>query len=136
MRPAVAGFLALALAFPAATLAADPAVEARYTPALQRCLDSPDGMSTHGQIQCVQGEHARQDARLNAAYKAAMADLNARQKARLQAAQRAWIAFRDRNCEAQMDEDWGTLSTVNANFCVLRMTVERTLELEDYPPEG
>ena len=45
------------------------------------------------------------DAKLNAAYRASMARLNARQKGRLQAAQRAWIAFRDAECEAQTDEE-------------------------------
>ena len=83
-------------------------------------------------IECTAAELKVQDSRLNQAYRVAMADLNDRQKARLKTAQRAWIAFRDADCAAQFDEDWGTLSRISANVCVLQRTVERTLELEAY----
>jgi uncharacterized protein YecT (DUF1311 family) len=65
-----------------------------------------------------------------------MGDLNDRQKARLRAAQRAWLAFRDADCASRQDEDWGTLSRITANACVLRRTVERTIDLEGYPEPG
>lgn len=133
---AFAAVLAAALAIAGvAAAASDAEIETRYTPALQKCLDSPDGVSTMGQIGCIADELKIQDGRLNAAYRKAMGKLTPGQKTKLQAAQRAWIAFRDADCAAQQDEDWGTLSRVIANQCVLSRTVERTIELEHYPPE-
>jgi uncharacterized protein YecT (DUF1311 family) len=113
----------------------NPAVEARYTPGFQKCLDSPEGMSTMGMIDCIGAELTIQDGRLNAQYRKSMADLYPRQKAKLQAAERAWVAYRDAECASYQDEDWGTLSRITANQCELQMTVERLIALEDYPPE-
>lgn len=118
---------------PAASPAADP-VEARYSPAYAQCLDQPEGQSTMGMIACTGEELKVQDAALNAAYGKLAAAMNDRQKARLVAAQRAWIAFRDADCAARYDEDWGSLSRVEASGCMLHRTVERTLELERHPP--
>ena len=111
----------------------DPA-EARYTPAYQKCLDRPDGQSTLGMIGCASDETDIQDKALNAAYRKAMKDLTAEQKPKLQAAQRAWIAFRDAECASYEDDDWGTISKINAATCLLHMTVQRTIDLENYPP--
>ena len=112
--------------------AINPAMDARYTPAFQQCLDSPGGQSTMGMVQCIGEELKVQDKALNAAYRDLVGDMNARQKANLLKAQRAWIAFRDADCQARYDPDWGTLSTINANMCMLRRTVERTIELEEF----
>ena len=114
-------------------LAVDSAkIEARYTPAFQACLDSPDGASTAGMVQCVGVELTVQDTALNAAYRSLVADMTPDQKAGLQKAQRAWIAFRDADCAARYSPDWGSMSTITANFCMLRRTVERTIELEEF----
>ncbi len=120
----------------AAAAASNAEIEKHYTPALQTCLDSDAGASTMGQIGCIGAELKIQDGRLNAAYRKAMGELTSGQKTKLQAAQRAWIAFRDADCAAQEDQDWGTMSRVFANDCVLSRTVERTIELEGYPPDG
>lgn len=138
MRAACILALALAIAVPALAEDADDPVMSRYTPAYDKCLESPEGQSTAGMIGCIGQELEVQDKALNAAYAKAMGDLNDRQKARLRTAQRAWIAFRDAHCASLQDEDWGTLSRIDANACVLRMTVERTIVLETYPesPEG
>ena len=112
---------------------ADP-VRARFTPGLKRCLDTPEGQSTYGMIECEGAELKIQDARLNTAYRKAMAGLNARQKTKLQTAQRAWIVFRDAECASLEVEDWGTDSRIVAADCVLTMTVKRTIDLEGYPP--
>ena len=139
MRLIAAIALAVAVAGPAfaspawAASKPDP-VEARYTPAYDKCLAAPAGQSTMGMIDCTGAELQIQDARLNAAYRKTMAALNARQKAKLQAAQRAWVTFRDAECASYEDEDWGTISRINASACVLRMTVQRTLNLGAYPP--
>lgn len=116
-------------------LAIDPAMDARYTPAFQQCLDSPEGQSTMGMVQCVAAELKIQDAALNAAYRQLTAGMNPRQKSGVQKAQRAWIAFRDADCASRQDWEWGSMSTVAANFCVLRRTVERTIELETFGPD-
>lgn len=117
-------------------MAADKtAVETRYTPAFQTCLDSPDGSSTMGMVQCIDGELKIQDAALNTAYRSLVADMTPDQKSGLQKAQRAWIAFRDADCAARYSPDWGSISTITANMCVLQRTVERTLELEAFLPD-
>jgi len=118
----------LACAAPAAASAQEPA----FSPGLDRCLNAPSGMSTAGQIGCVDTELKLQDARLNQAYRGAMGRLNSRQQGKLRTAQRAWIAFRDADCAARQDEDWGTLSRVEAAFCVLEKTARRAEELETF----
>ena len=130
-RLAILAGLAALVATPA--LAVDKAkVEARYTPALQICLDSPDGQSTMGMVQCIGEELKVQDAALNSAYRSLIGQMTPDQKASVQKAQRAWIAFRDADCAARYDPDWGTISTINANMCMLQRTVERTIELEEF----
>ena len=130
------------IALAAMAVAATPALarnepggegEARETAAYRSCLDQ--AVSTPDMTGCMAAEYEVQDKALNAAYAKAMDGLNARQKEKLKTAQRAWIAFRDANCRALQDEDWGTLSRVTAMSCMVRMTIERTIELEDYPPE-
>jgi uncharacterized protein YecT (DUF1311 family) len=133
VRIALAAALVLATGPALAADKADP-VEARYTPAYQKCLDSADGQSTLGMIGCASDETAIQDKALNNAYRKAMKDLTPEQKTKLQAAQRAWIAFRDAECASYEDDDWGTLSKINAATCLLHMTVQRTIDLENYPP--
>lgn len=113
--------------------AADRAeIEARYSPTFQPCMDADP--STAGMVQCMAAENELQDKKLNARYRAIMAELNAEQQAKLKAAQRAWIAYRDAWCEAQYDNEWGSLSTIVANNCVMDMTIGRTIDLENYPP--
>jgi len=85
-----------------------------------------------GMVQCIGVELKLQDAALNAAYRTLTADMTPEQKAGLQKAQRAWIAFRDADCAARYSPDWGTMSTIDANFCMLRRTTERTIELEAF----
>ncbi|OYW27033.1 MAG: hypothetical protein B7Z44_13680 [Caulobacter sp. 12-67-6] len=125
--------LALALAtlpLGAAQAASKPA---NPTPAYARCLATPTGQSTLGMIQCAAAELAIQDARLNRAYQAAIARLERpRQKAALQKAQRAWIAFRDADCAAFFDEDWGSMARVEANACVVDHTIHRANALETF----
>ena len=83
-----------------------------------------------GMTECITTETQRQDARLNKAYKALMAELPSLRKKQLQEAQRAWIKFRDTNCAFYDDPDGGTLARVNANACMMTATAERASELE------
>jgi len=62
------------------------------------CMEKSGGVTSAMQ-DCIATELLRQDARLNKAYKAAMAPLTASRKKQLLSAQRAWLAFRDANCQ-------------------------------------
>jgi len=134
VRLLAATILMFAAAGPVVAAPKSDPVEARYTPAYDKCLAETSGQSTMGMIDCTGAELQIQDARLNTTYRKTMASLNVRQKAKLQAAQRAWVAFRDAECASYEDEDWGTISRINASACVLHMTVQRTMDLEAYPP--
>ena len=114
--------------------ATDKDIEARYSPEFAACLATPEGITDPGMRECLGAEWARQDQVLNAAYRKASGRLNERQKKALQSAQRAWIAFRDASCDALYDDEWGTLSRAEAISCQVDRTIERTIELEKYPP--
>jgi uncharacterized protein YecT (DUF1311 family) len=106
---------------------------AKPTSTYERCLASASGMSTAGMIECANAELRVQDGRLNNAYQSAILRLERpRQKVALQKAQRAWIAFRDADCAALYDEDWGSMARVQANACVLEHTRQRAVELEQF----
>lgn len=109
------------------------AAEPKYSPAYERCLAAPSGQSTAGMVGCVGTELKAQDARLNRAYQGAMKRMTLpRQKTALQKAQRAWIAFRDADCAAHLDADWGTISQVESASCRLDHTARRADMLEDF----
>ena len=76
-------------------------------------------------IDCANAEAQRQDSRLNAAYKAAMA---ASDKNALRAAQRQWIKERDSQCAP--DDSGGQMAALVAADCVATMTAARAAELE------
>jgi uncharacterized protein YecT (DUF1311 family) len=83
---------------------------------------------------CVEAEFARWDTRLNAAYQAILAagEFDARGKTELREAQRAWVAFRDKGCEAEGDlfAAGGTAAPLIAADCVLEQTARRAADLE------
>ena len=110
----------------------DPIV-ARYTAVYDGCMHK--AVSTNDMLDCAGKEADRWDARLNRAYKARMAVFNNRQKDALVAAEKAWLVFRRSDCAAYEDEDWGSVSRIDASQCFLRRTVERTLELESFPTD-
>jgi uncharacterized protein YecT (DUF1311 family) len=133
MRTAIVGaFVGAALIVGPAAAASPAEIEARYSQGFTDCIDR--AAATADQIQCTVEEHALQDRALNAAYARAMKQLTPDQQAKLKAAQRAWIPWRDAKCAALEDIGWGSLSRVSANFCMVETTIERTLELEAYPP--
>jgi len=125
------GLAALALVAAPAT-AHEREVNERYSAAYNACNDAAGATAEY--IRCADAEFRLQDAALNAAYRRVMATLNARQQEKLRKAQRAWIAWRDAKCQSLQDQDWGSLSTVTANFCMVDETIARLIELEEYPP--
>ena len=111
--------------------AINPAMDARYTPAFQQCLDSPGGQSTMGMVQCIGEELKVQDKALNAAYRDLVGDMNARQKANLLKAQRAWIAFRDAECDLDASVALGgSMHGMLVSDCRAAMTDERVKALK------
>jgi uncharacterized protein YecT (DUF1311 family) len=138
MRRWAAGLaIVLALAGPALAQVSDKQIKARYTPGYGKCMASPGGQSTYGMIDCIGQELKLQDGRLNAAYRKAMNGLTPSEKDHLKAAQRAWVAFRDADCAALEDpQQWGSISRINANQCMLDRTIVRAIELENFPPSN
>lgn len=115
-------------------LAADKAdIEKRYSVIYRDCMEKAG--STAEYVSCIGAEVNWQDKYLNRRYQDLMKVLTAPQQAKLREAQRAWVSFRDKWCAAHQDPDWGSLSTIVANQCVLEMTIGRTIDLEAYPPE-
>ena len=108
-------------------------VKARYSATYTACLNAPAGQTTMGQIVCIGDEFDRQNVALNTAYQTSMGQLDPSGKASLQAAERAWMTFRDADCASQGNQGLGTLQRVLANQCMLNRTIERTVELNDFP---
>lgn len=130
MRALVAASAVLAATLTAGCATAAP--DTRPARAYEACMRK--AANTQAMVACAAAERAVQDKRLNAAYERALAKLNRTQKARLRAAQRAWIAFRDADCAARIDAAWGTMSRVDGSVCLIERSVERTRQLEDFPP--
>jgi len=96
-----------------------------------RCLESEDGKTTIGMLQCIETEMTLQDARLNKAYKKVMAGLEAPGKKALQEAQRQWIKYRDADCAFHRSlEEGGSLAQVEEASCNLEQTAIRAGQLE------
>lgn len=100
-----------------------------YGQSYRTCMDRSDGVTAEIH-DCIGEEHARQDARLNKAYRSLVAQLSADRKKELLAAQRLWIQYRDANCQFYADPDAGTLAAIGAASCGLEMTTRRASELE------
>lgn len=126
--------LTAALALSTPGLAADKAdIEKRYSVIYSDCVQRAGATADY--VSCIGAEINWQDKYLNRRYQDLMKALTPPQQAKLRDAQRAWIGFRDKWCAAHQDPEWGSLSTIVANQCVLDMTIARTIDLEAYPPE-
>lgn len=125
--------LSLAWALAAATTMplAVHAQEINLTKQFSVCMDKAEGV-TQNMVECIDAETKRQDARLNKAYKALVADLNPERKKQLLEAQRAWLKFRDTNCAFYFDPEGGTIARVQAVDCMMTMTASRAKELENF----
>lgn len=112
-------------------------IEARYSGDYNRCMatgDAADGVDS-AMAACTDAEIARQDARLNLAYKATLARLTPAQKPALVSSERGWIVRRDNQCDNTAAEfQGGTMAAVVRSGCVLDETIKRTMWLERYRP--
>ncbi|AZF17874.1 lysozyme inhibitor LprI family protein [Pseudomonas sp. R3-18-08] len=98
-------------------------------PTLKKCMDGAN--TTAEMVGCNVKEAKVQDARLNKAYKTALAAQEGNRKDQLQDLQRLWIKYRDANCAFAGSATGGTIDQVNGSGCVLDMTQTRAQELED-----
>jgi uncharacterized protein YecT (DUF1311 family) len=119
-----------------ASIAATPTspVGQRYTRAYTACLQSGDAAEgvPAATVDCTATEIDRQNASLNSKYSALMKRLPAPRKALLRASERAWIITRDKQCQAEIAGDPGTLSQVVYTDCILDETIKRVLWIERY----
>jgi uncharacterized protein YecT (DUF1311 family) len=109
-----------------ASASATPAVASGYGKTFDACMARSSGV-TADMLDCLGAETRRQDAQLNANYRAAMKTLPAAKQSELASAERAWIKQRDSKCAP--DTDGGTVAQVNSASCVLEMTAQRVKEL-------
>lgn len=129
---------AIASKKPAVLASQEPVL--RYSSTYRQCIklvDESDYRYAYeadvAKIDCIRPEMARQDARLNQAYKMVMARLSPAQKSKLQILERSWIKAREVRCSATGDGG-GTLSEFLYADCMLEATLERTRFLEGYQP--
>jgi len=85
-----------------ASMAALPTEAEMFGPGFQPCGDQP---STPAVVERVQAKTNVADQRLNAAYKALQARIDAAQRQPLLAAQRLWVQYRDANCGFYRTQD-------------------------------
>lgn len=111
----------------------DVRLHIRYSPDFTRCMDRAGG-STMPMLDCLRGETARWDQRLNTAYRAIMnnRDVSDATRNSLREAQRAWITYRDAACTTagNLEAEGGSLALIVTGDCVLRMTAQRAAELD------
>lgn len=104
--------------------------EREYTPEFGRCLETGGAAQgvTYDMAECIGAELERQDARLNAAYQAAMSARTPEEQQVLRQVQREWIRRRDAECDQNLTG--GTIDRLNLPGCRLRLTTVRAVELE------
>jgi uncharacterized protein YecT (DUF1311 family) len=103
-----------------------PARAEMFGASFQPCGDKP---STLAVVECVQAKTNAADQRLNAAYKALQARIDAAQRQPLLSAQRLWVQYRDANCGFYGTQD-GSIRQMQAAECLRSMTEDRARELE------
>lgn len=67
---------------------------------LAACMETPEGMSTHGTLRCIHQANSAWDAELNRIWGELMHELGPDAKQQLKLSQRQWLAFRDAEIKA------------------------------------
>ncbi len=97
------------------------------------CIQSEGNGSTATMVQCYGREAETWDARLNAAYKALLANGDGQDVADgLRKTQRNWVAFRDSACAQPAVVFKGTMAAPTSAYCVLELTARQALWLEGW----
>ena len=110
-----------------AVMALFPAEAEMFGPGFQPCGEKT---STLEVVECVWAKTDASDQRLNAAYKALQARIEANQRQPLLAAQRLWVKYRDANCAFYGVQD-GSIRQVQRAECIRSMKEDRAHELEE-----
>ena len=126
----------------AATLLAGYAAESCIGVVSDPCMETEEGASTYGMINCHGREWEVWDARLNASYRERMApqtgpgsnaltdEMEAKQLRKIQA---AWIPLRDATCEVLYSDGiplHGSLGKVDGAHCNMVLTARQALWME------
>ena len=109
-----------------AVMAALPAEAEMFGSSVQPCGDQ---LSTPAVVECIQAKTNAADQRLNEAYNALQARIDAAQRQPLLSAQRLWVQYRDANCGFYGTQD-GSIRQVQGAECIRSMTEDRARELE------
>ncbi|GMU42995.1 MAG: hypothetical protein AMXMBFR25_09810 [Lysobacterales bacterium] len=100
---------------------------------LSRCMESPEGISTHGTRACIDAATAAWDRELNRVWKELRQELPAATFASLRESQRKWIAFRDAELAALLEAYGamqGTMFQPMHAESISRLTRDRVRQLE------
>ena len=95
----------------------------------EACLEKSEGLSTHGQVECIDRELVLWDKILNREYLKLRAALDDEQKAKLKEAQRTWIRLRDQDCTLPHVFLRGTMAQPMGAYCSMKSTAQRALFL-------
>ena len=97
------------------------------------CLETPEGLSTHGQGECIDKERAVWDDFLNREYRALLAAVPEAAKPRLREAQRAWVRYRDLDCITPYHFfEGGTMAQPMVRQCHARETARRAMHFRSW----
>lgn len=92
--------------------------------------------TTQGQValqgECADAELPYQDARLNRAYNALLANTDAIESADLRAAQRAWLTFHKKDCAVRAARFGSNAGPSTQAICRMESTAMRAQTLEDW----
>jgi len=113
---------AISMTIPALLLFAAPA----FAEDEETC---PDAVSTADIVECLTEAYEDWDARLNAAYRAAIEPLEGERRTQFRDVQRAWLAYRDASCGYYRSGE-GTIAAIEGNSCMVELTRTRAEELE------
>ncbi len=123
-------WIALLLALSSSAWAQQPSA---IDKALDACLESDAGMSTHGQIECTDQSAVAWDRELNRVFQALIKALDKPQADALRVSQRQWVKFRDAEIAALMEVYSaldGSMYQVMHVQAVSALTRDRALQLQ------
>jgi uncharacterized protein YecT (DUF1311 family) len=97
------------------------------------CLETPEGQSTAGMVDCIERETAEWDALLNQTYKKLLAAAPKKAAEKVRQSQRNWLAARNLDCSLDYDLiEGGTMALPMGADCTLRKTAYRVIELKGW----
>ncbi|MEP7455941.1 lysozyme inhibitor LprI family protein [Phyllobacterium sp. SB3] len=134
-------FLSLSLVAAAATpvmaVSADEEKDV-VTAELDKCLETPEGQTTSGMVECTHNAYLAYDKQLNDVYKKALASVDKESADKIRESQRKWIAWRDAQRAADSGAwraDRGTLASLDIESFNVDAIKARVQQLQYYVSE-